>query len=112
VALGVAAAGQKKPSAHRLEKSAALASAKQEPAVHAVHAAAPEALYVPGGQAKPTVVMAVVASVWGTLTVYVPAPPVPVPRPVMVVPAATPEPEAAWITFAATENIAVTEDTV
>jgi hypothetical protein len=93
--LGVAAAGQKKPAAHWPEKSAELASAKQEPAVHAVHAAAPEALNVPGGHATPTVVMAVVASVWGTLTVYVPAPPVPEPKPVMVVPAATPEPEAA-----------------
>jgi len=112
VVLGVAAAGQKKPSAQRLEMSAELASAKQEPAVHAVHAAAPEALYVPGGQAMPTVVMAVAASVWGTLTVYVPAPPVPVPRPVMAVPAATPEPEAAWSTFAATVYMAMAGDTV
>ena len=103
----MSADGQKKPAAHILWRSAELASAKQEPAEHILHAAAPTRLYVPAEQAIPTVVMAVaVDTVCDTLTVYVPAPPVvPAFRAVMVVPAAKLEPVTARITFAATENM-------
>jgi hypothetical protein len=75
-----------------------VAGSRQNPAVHAAHAAfdvavAPPAECVPVEHAVPAVVMRVKEeTLCGTLTLYAPAPPAPPASAVMVVPAVMPAP--------------------
>jgi hypothetical protein len=63
---------------HAFAAAVVLRSARHEPSAHAVHALpALPALKVPRGHTVPVDVMAVLAAVDASLTVYVPAPPVP-----------------------------------